>query len=66
MAQERRLARAILHGSGAMATFTDEQLGELVASKVALSQALSANAQMAATTPGGGADRRGRGSRKCP
>ena len=42
-----------------------EQFGELVASTVALSQALSANAQIAAaTTPSGGADRRDRGSRK--
>ena len=48
-----------------MATFTAEQFGELVASMVALSQDLSANAQIAAaTTPCGGADPRDRGSRK--
>ena len=48
-----------------MATFTTEQFGELVASMMDLSQALSANAQIAAAmTPGGGADRLDRGSRK--
>ena len=50
-----------------MADVTAEQFGELVASMVALSQALSANAQIAAaTTPGGGADRCYRGGRKLP
>ena len=63
--KNKQLPAQILHGSGAMATFTAEQFGELVASMVALSQALSANAQIAAaTTSGGGADRRDRGSRK--
>ena len=61
----QQLPARFLHGSGAMATFTTEQFGELVASTMALSQALSANSQVAAAmTPGGGADRRDRGSRK--
>ena len=65
LAQDKQLPARFLHGSGAMATFTTEQFGELVVSTMALSQALSANSQVAAAmTPGGGADRRDRGSRK--
>ena len=65
LAQDKQLPARFLHGSGAVATFTTEQFGELVASMMALSQALSANAQIvAAMTPSGGSDRRDRGSRK--
>ena len=65
LAQDKQLPARFLHGSGALATFTTEQFGELVASMMALSQVLSANAQIAAAmTPGGGADRRDCGSRK--
>ena len=48
LAQDKQLRAQFMHGSGAMATITTEQFGELVASMMALSQALSANAQIAA------------------
>ena len=65
LAQDKQLPARFCMVAERWPPFTTEQFGELVASMVALSQALSANAKIAAAmTPGGGADRRDRGSRK--